>query len=991
MMEDLEDDLSARKVLPRVGNVLRGGRGKAPKSVVEPEVVVAPKWSQMMQGVQVQFPHKPYGSQIGLMDKVLRCLKNKENGLLESPTGSGKSLALLCSSQAYQMHLIAKAAEARQKQNAMIAEQLAQLEAGVSTTKPGGNQENQSTSFNAAFFSGSGCSANSRWGASPMKTQTSVNGNGAGCSGNQPCCAGDGSLADAGWAAMDVDMDTKLQMLEGMSAAAASTATPEVSIPKIYFCTRTHKQIAQLIRELRKTTYKNCRMTILGSREQYCIHEYVSKHGNKNENCSRLLENAQKHPFQEAMDMSTDADDPLDGQTCDYFGKGRAVSHGQLQNYDLKTAFDIEDLVKSGKKHRFCPYFASRELRDGAQLIFTPYNYLVDAKIRATMQISLDNAIVIFDEGHNMEDAAREAASYILQLDNLKMAIQDLQFTARELSDQAAKYSMDSGEHISPAALYEIVMDLLRVLQPLEGWVEEAADNLEVGINSAANRVITGRDMIAIATRLHLGPKEFPAFKKNVEALYNDKNATEEEQSEYGRIYAGDAGDGPSAKKKVSSAALLLVGSLSVVLDYLYRNDCQHAADYNIVVVKEPISFRSDMEYFRQRKHRRGTAIPQWNITLNFWCLNPAVAFGDFKVCHAVVLTSGTLSPMASFQSELGLEFQVKFEAPHVIEDGQVWAGVIGQGPARTTLCGTYKNVQTLAYQDDLGNAVLQVCQAVPKGVLCFFTSYKAMDTMITRWKLNGIYEALEEKKVVLQEPQRADKNVFAAILETFYQAIRGTGLHEGQDGALMFGVYRGKISEGLDFADDNARAVIAVGIPYPYFQDTQVKMKRQYNDARRNLGLLSGDEWYDIQAFRAINQALGRCLRHKHDWGALILLEQRFMNPKFVDGLSKWVRQRIKRNFRDFADPMNSLRAFVAHRLAMQPVAPPLEERPLQEMLDEQILTDDEDSPLKLKPGPSTISRQLSAPPFVTKSSAPSPPTGERQFNVRKKKRGIY
>lgn len=27
---------------------------------------------------------------------------------------------------------------------------------------------------------------------------------------------------------------------------------------------------------------------------------------------------------------------------------------------------------------------------------------------------------------------------------------------------------------------------------------------------------------------------------------------------------------------------------------------------------------------------------------------------------------------------------------------------------------------------------------------------------------------------------------------------------------------------------------------------------------------LLKGDEWYEIQAYRAVNQALGRCIRHR-------------------------------------------------------------------------------------------------------------------------------
>ena len=34
--------------------------------------------------------------------------------------------------------------------------------------------------------------------------------------------------------------------------------------------------------------------------------------------------------------------------------------------------------------------------------------------------------------------------------------------------------------------------------------------------------------------------------------------------------------------------------------------------------------------------------------------------------------------------------------------------------------------------------------------------------------------------------------------------------------GAIFFGVSRGKISEGIDFKDFMARAVISISIPYP-------------------------------------------------------------------------------------------------------------------------------------------------------------------------------
>ena len=39
----------------------------------------------------------------------------------------------------------------------------------------------------------------------------------------------------------------------------------------------------------------------------------------------------------------------------------------------------------------------------------------------------------------------------------------------------------------------------------------------------------------------------------------------------------------------------------------------------------------------------------------------------------------------------------------------------------------------------------------------------------------------------------------------------------------------------------------------------------------------LRGDQWYTQQAIRAVNQAMGRVIRHRHDYGAIILCDDRF------------------------------------------------------------------------------------------------------------------
>jgi regulator of telomere elongation helicase 1 len=47
-------------------------------------------------GVPVTFPCRPYQQQVVFMEKLMTALQNSHNALLESPTGTGKTAALLC-------------------------------------------------------------------------------------------------------------------------------------------------------------------------------------------------------------------------------------------------------------------------------------------------------------------------------------------------------------------------------------------------------------------------------------------------------------------------------------------------------------------------------------------------------------------------------------------------------------------------------------------------------------------------------------------------------------------------------------------------------------------------------------------------------------------------------------------------------------------------------------------------------------------------------
>lgn len=46
---------------------------------------------------------------------------------------------------------------------------------------------------------------------------------------------------------------------------------------------------------------------------------------------------------------------------------------------------DIEDLVTLGTTHKFCPYYMAKELKQESDIVFMPYNYLLDPKAKRAL------------------------------------------------------------------------------------------------------------------------------------------------------------------------------------------------------------------------------------------------------------------------------------------------------------------------------------------------------------------------------------------------------------------------------------------------------------------------------------------------------------------------------------------------------------------------------------------------------------------------------
>jgi Fanconi anemia group J protein len=139
--------------------------------------------------------------------------------------------------------------------------------------------------------------------------------------------------------------------------------------------------------------------------------------------------------------------------------------------------WDIEEFVDLGKRLKSCPYYAARHLaNDAAELVLCPYNYLVDPLVRKRMALDVRDAVIIFDEAHNIEDVSRAGASAEFELMDLQEASIDLQ------------------RLVSASVLPAETAALLSLVQALLLWLEAQSGNLKPADFETERHVISGRE-----------------------------------------------------------------------------------------------------------------------------------------------------------------------------------------------------------------------------------------------------------------------------------------------------------------------------------------------------------------------------------------------------------------------------------------------------------------------------------------------------------------
>ena len=75
-----------------------------------------------------------------------------------------------------------------------------------------------------------------------------------------------------------------------------------------------------------------------------------------------------------------------------------------------------------------------------------------------------------------------------------------------------------------------------------------------------------------------------------------------------------------------------------------------------------------------------------------------------------------------------------------------------------------YESREDNAVIRNYGNLLVEVAAAVPDGIVCFFTSYLYLETVVSSWYDQGIIDQLQRHKLLFIETQDAAETSLALV-----------------------------------------------------------------------------------------------------------------------------------------------------------------------------------------------------------------------------------
>ncbi|RAL06325.1 ATP-dependent DNA helicase-like protein [Aspergillus ibericus CBS 121593] len=611
---------------------------------------------------------------------------------------------------------------------------------------------------------------------------------------------------------------------------------------KIFYCSRTHSQLTQFASELRRVTMpssvpKELSAGLTGDEELEERLKHVTLGSRKN-----LCINP---------DVSSLANATAINERClDLQQPGVAPQHKcpflpskedeqqvlRFRDHALATVKDIEDLGNLGKKIGICPYYASRSV----------------VKHSEALNISVKDHVIIIDEAHNLIDAISNIHSVTVTLVQLQTALSQLTIYARKFKTRL------KGKNRS------YVAQIIRLIGSITAHLRSILES-----EKAPEGPVMPSDLMSGKGVDQINPYKLSRYLQESKLARKVDGYVE---------FSKDKSDRQATGNPTVPVLFHIQGFLLSLMN--------PSAEGRLFYMKD-----------------------QGDIQLKYMLLDPTNQFREIvEDARAVILAGGTMSPMTDYMNHLFSYVPANrldtFSYGHVIPSGNLIAHALVRGVQGSEFDFTYDTRDSEKMILDLGRTIATLCHVIPDGVVAFFPSYEYLGRVLSIWNKpilgeqgQTVYDLIAGKKSILSESR--DMTVTTEeLLQTYASTI------DAGRGALLLSVVGGKLSEGINFSDKLGRGVLIVGLPFPNIRSAVWQAKIQYIEqktqqqatgteaSRQSAARAAGRDYYENSCMRAVNQCIGRAIRHRNDYAAIVLIDRRYEKPGVQAKLPAWIKQ---------------------------------------------------------------------------------------------------
>lgn len=645
----------------------------------------------------------------------------------------------------------------------------------------------------------------------------------------------------------------KLVLFEGacgtgktLSALAPALAVGREKGKKVVIATPVHQQMVQFVEEAREVRAKAgikavtfigkekmcpagksvhaCKSLRMATEARLEIEKEVARLRRLQKSDEwRAMRPDERHDLQGSLVLNEDALRRLKGQSCDYLYETMRAPNDQFRQWlfdDVRSAGDVKDRSEDEGK---CGYELLKENLKEADLIICNYHHLIKPEFQerflAVLGCKLQDLIVIFDEAHNLEDQAR--SSGFPPVDEI----------ALEIAEKEVLRLKADRESYDEAALSKARGSVLMLLGRMRDTLRKTyAEKLKFG--QAMRMPPRGID---VRVRDPAGSDDF--FCLALRAAMSASGASLEETINIAKamgcaIYSKAEEDFKSGRAGAFEPSKLL--EIAVFME----NYVQHSSDnahYPVVTVRQS----SDGRLYG--------AIELCNCTPGE--LSEPLLEGP----GGAVLMSATLQPFDTLKDVLQIRretIEIAFGSPFPPERRKTLA--VGIGPL------IYSNRGDAEMEKTLVRLFEDIIAASAGNVLFFFQTAEEARK----------YAGLVRTDVPVLVPE---KGMSPEKMKNQFFSYGDSGSK-----AAMMAYLWGALTEGVDYRYDRCRTVVVVGVGLQNFRDDR---SQAIINAYESLYPGKGMEYVVSQpAVKKIRQACGRVVRSPTDYGAMILVDRRYL-----------------------------------------------------------------------------------------------------------------